>query len=231
MARSLMTCPNCEGRIPLGRVFCDRCGAKLDLSGLSRDMIPVQRKPWIPTVLKIVAAAIVLAIVTSALLALWPRREPIGKAGTRLGARRAESQLDTANRLGAGQSLTVWLSEEDVNGYLEFFGDSKLGLQWLRVRTRPGYFEVRSLKQLDPVEIGPLRVVVTLTLDLACVPVGNRILPRRGSLGHLRLPGFALRRLAGGLGERFDSFTEKKTVASASGIAVQEGRFEISFSR
>jgi len=231
MARSLMTCPNCDGRIPLGRVFCDRCGAKLDLSGLSREMIPVQRKPWLPMVLKIGAVAVVLLIVTSVALALWPRREIIGKAGTRVGARRAESQLDTANQLGAGQSVTVWLSEEDVNGYLEFFGDSKLGLQWLRVCARRGYFDVRALRQLDPVELGPFRVVVTLTLDLACVPVGNRIVPRRGSLGHLRLPGFALRRLAGGLGERFDSFSEKKTVASASGIAVQEGRFEISFSK
>ena len=231
MAPSQMTCPNCGNETVLGRVFCNHCGAKLDLSGLSRDKIPVLRKPWVPVVLKSAVPVLILLAVACALLAIWPRRELIGRAGTRLGARRIESRLATVNELGAGQSLTVWLNEEDVNGYFEFFGDQKLGLQWLRVKTYPGYFEVRALRQLDPVELGPVHIVLTLTFDLACVPVGNRLVPRRGGIGHLRLPGFALGSLGRRLGARFDALEEKKTVGSAAGIAVQEGRFEISFKK
>jgi hypothetical protein len=231
MGSTAMTCPRCGGPIDLGRVFCGSCGAKLDLSHLSHDKIPVPRRSWFPVLFRVLAPLLILLVVLCVVLALWPRNEPIGKAGTRLGARRADSQLAAAGEMGTGRSLTVWLAEEDVNGYFEFFGDQRLGLQSLRLKTHPGYFEVRCVRSPDTIEIGRIRLGFTLTLDMACVPVGNRIAPRRGSLGHLRLPGFVLRRFASRLAGRFDDWPEGRLVRSASGIGVQDGRFELSFKK
>ena len=227
----MMICPKCNSPIILGRVFCNHCGAKLDLTGMSREMIPGKAHRWAPLILKTVVPLAILLAVVCAALALWPRTETIGKAGTRMGARRAESQLATVRELGAGQTLTVWLNEEDVNGYFEFFGDSRMRLRTFRVVTHRGYCVVRAIRQLDPLEMGRVRIVLTLSLDMACVPVGNRLAPRRGSLGHLPLPRFLLGRFGRGLEDRFDAWPELELFRFATGVSVQDGRFEVAFKK
>ncbi|MBM4149410.1 MAG: zinc ribbon domain-containing protein [Lentisphaerae bacterium] len=230
MAVGHIKCPNCGGPVKIGLVFCNHCGSKLDLSGLSRDELrrtePSKVGPWI---VKGVIWAAVAGAVISVVLAFWPERSEFGAPGTRMGALRVERQLSTVGDLKSGQSLGIWLAEEDINAYFQFFGDERLQVQSLRFVLRGGQFEAKAVKQYGPYAAGPVRITPVFSVRVRFIPIGKHAVAVSGRLGHMPLPGFLVRRLASGMRSRFQGWPETSIERWLDNVTVESGRVELTF--
>ena len=186
----MVPCQNCGKENALGRVFCDGCGSKLDLSAMSSARIAeLTSRSWLARNWKKFLWLIVLALVAVVAMALWPKSNTIGLAGTVVGSRRVEAQLGALRAAAAGQSMTATLSERDINGYLAFNVVPSLGFQSISIDAQDGYFFVRAVRGMGMVRIRSFHVGPKLSYELACVPIGGGVAVRKATLGHLSLVG------------------------------------------
>jgi hypothetical protein len=137
---------------------------------------------------KLLYIPVVLVVVLVA-LALWPHAPTIGEKGTPVGGRRAKVQLETLKELAPGRSMTVTLSERDINGYIEYCCADSIQADALTIAVREGYFGVRMTRAMKARQIGSFRIVPRFTYDVLFVPVGGTVVARKASLGHLPLWG------------------------------------------
>ena len=121
-------------------------------------------------------------------LALWPAVPTIGEKGTPVGGRRAGIQLQTLGELAEGRSMTVTLTERDINGFVEY-GAGTVEADALSIAVREGYFGVRMTRVAKARQIGSFRIAPRFTYDVLFVPVGGRVVARKATLGHLPLWG------------------------------------------
>jgi len=215
----MVTCQNCGKENALGRVFCDGCGTKLDLSALSRERVAeLTSRSWLARHWKKFLWLIVLAIVAAVAMAMWPRSATIGLAGTVVGGGRVETQLGAIRGASAGQSMTATFSERDINGYLAFKVAPSLGFQSISVDAHDGYFFVRAVRGLGVVRVRSFRVVPKLSYELACVPIGGGVAVRKASVGHLPLAGPAKKLAVNGLVRALSSHETWQVLERASRI-------------
>jgi len=186
----MLICRKCGASNPLGRVFCTNCGGKLDTSSVTSEDVAAQQREglfarhW----KKLLYIPLILVVVVVA-LALWPHAPTIGQKGTPVGGRRAKVQLETLRELADGRSMTVTLTERDVNAYIEYCLADSLRADALSIAVREGYFGVRMTRAMKARQIGSFRIVPRFSYDALFVPAGGTVVARKAAIGHLPLWG------------------------------------------
>jgi hypothetical protein len=196
-------CRECGYVNTLGRVFCSKCGKKLDLSRVSTRLLarstltPADRRA------RLFRWVVVLVLAAVIGLMLWPM-EPEGVVGSRDDVKALRVKVGRLERAAAARAYVFdVVTEEEVNAFLEetVGGDPsvakseglRLGIETIRVRFTPEQLKVFLLANW-----GPLK----LSYMVAGVPeIRQRrfsVNPTHGRLGHLWLPA----PLAGWIGGR-----------------------------
>lgn len=115
----MITCSQCGGTNDLGRVFCTTCGAKLELTALSNEEVPIRGQGGSGG--KIAAAVVVMILVSALVLAglcFVPVSDAIGEQGSPSSVHNVAGPLRALSGLRSGQSLGRSFPESDINGYL-----------------------------------------------------------------------------------------------------------------
>ena len=180
-------CPQCGCPNEMGRIFCIRCGVKLDFTRMTRSS-RIDVGSIFTAILRLL---VFLVVVTVAGLAVWSVA-PLGQVGGEADAREWLHQRDL---LKAGGSAQVEVSETTINAYLvatlkqaptnsaEAVGRWKMRLDALNMAFRTDHVTVMALTRWGP---------LTITWAISGVPKlgdgNNGVDVQRGWLGHLPLP-------------------------------------------
>jgi len=211
-------------------VFCGGCGAKLNQSGftVSRRKQEWDRRRVFNIVNACVAPALTLVVVVIALIC-WPTGAEQAHSLSIAAADKVNGQIGTLESLKLGQSLTLTLSEADINSYFKHRRSRELGIEALQVSLEGGHALIHMRRKSTALKLGKLQA--TLSYDLMCVPAKNRLFLRKITVGHLPLwgpcKGPALRTmrrlLVGG--------REHKLLRDVTEITVEKDSVQISFSK
>jgi hypothetical protein len=228
----MLTCPRCGTENPLGRVFCQKCGAKLDLAHTSsREIEQSLRDGARRRVGGAVLFGILVMLGVCVALALWPRDVLIGQRGTRMGRRRVVTQLMPVKALRPGQELALTLAEADINEYFEFHKTRELRLSAVSVRATPDRLALRLVKALGTLDVGSLRIGPKISFDVLLAGSEGRLRLRGASVGHLPFPGFS-RLLAAGLVTRLvPRDQEVALLADVENVEIHDGRLVLLFKK
>lgn len=228
----MLRCQKCGTENPPGRLFCGGCGGKLDMAAIAGGaQRREQQRLWIKRGVRVAILGVLLWLGVCVALALWPRQGRIGAEGTRLGGRRVERQLQSSAALGAGQSVSVTLTEADVNGYIDHFARPELDVESLSVAFHPRYAVVRIGKTYGPYRFGPFVISPRGSVEVSYVPIGAVPSARKVVLGHLPLPGplrsAAARRVARLLAGPVAAVVRDRP----SGLTIDTGQIEVAFKK
>jgi len=185
-------CSNCGTENQLGRVFCTGCGAKLDLSGMSRDAVAaMMHVSWFRRHWPKLAGALVLLLVLYAGTFIWPRVDVIGEEGRPAGRARVATSVGLLGQAkgGAVRSLEVEFNESDINGYFAYGKSRQMGLHSCSIDIAEGYFRIRLVRQLGNVNLKFIKWVPQISYELLCVPVAGIVRPVKVRMGHAAAVG------------------------------------------
>jgi hypothetical protein len=180
-------CSVCRMENPLGRVFCLKCGAKLDAASLSHARVIADvRQP--SRVWAVVLPVLLALVVTTALLALWPHTAVPGERGTLVGAQRAASALRAMHMTAGAVETGREFSEGDLNGYFEVrrrrAGGPVMGLEAGEGRVR-----WRGVRRFELPRFGRFQPALAVSFDAVFRAEGGAPVMTGGAIGHLPLPG------------------------------------------
>jgi hypothetical protein len=226
----MVSCKKCGNENPLGRVFCVKCGTKLDLTHMTSEHVQEIQKTWSDPLVKYwpkAAAAIVFLALALVGLAFWPDSGLIGKKGTRLDGHKVESAMASIKSLKTGGTMTMAFTEEDINGYFDFFKTKGMNMQSISVSVMDGCVFVRIVKPLKSIPIPKFQVSPVMSYELQCVPYGGQLMVASVKVGHLSMFGplktSALRTVYGILAKE----TEWANMKSISDIKCAAGKITI----
>jgi hypothetical protein len=188
----MVTCKKCGNENPLGRVFCVKCGTKLDLTHMTSEHVQEIQKTWSDPLVKYwpkAAAAIVVLCLVLVGLAFWPDSELIGKKGNRQEGKKVETAMTSIKSMKTGATTTMAFTEEEINGYFDFFKTKGMGMQSVSVSVMDGYVFVRIVKPLQSIPIPKFQVSPVMSYELQCVPSGGQLWPASVKVGHLSMFG------------------------------------------
>lgn len=220
-------CKNCGAVTSVGRKFCLKCGAELDIKNLVREGGPGGGRKFLRFVRVLIFLGLLLSLVQM-LRAVTPQ----GRMGTEADADRFAVRLQQLEAgVAHGTPTEEIVSEAELNAYLH-----RLLLN-SPARISEGYLksEMTDIRaQLLP---GTLIVVWTakygalpLSYDVVCAPkiAGSRGLSfelSRVRVGHLPLPGRAGAWAAKRLARMFENLkSEHRVVSALTDFSVIEGR-------
>ena len=199
----MLLCPECGEQNQIGRVFCASCGTKLNLEGVTSDAVSAHVSvPWWKRYWKWLAPIPVVLVLIPISLRLWPKVERIGAAGTPVGRMRVIRAMELIRSISDGSSeatsAEVSISEADLNAYLRYEVEQKLGVR-VSVDVLDGVLLVRVVKPRFswglPKEY---RFEPDISYDVTCVAQGGRVVPYKVRIGHTAAglsKGSALKRL------------------------------------
>lgn len=187
----MIICKKCGTQNPLGRVFCQSCGTKLDLSAMSTDVVSEAVKVnWFVKHWTKFAILLVAILLIPVFLSLWSVQGAIGEKGVRVKAKDAvERNLTLVTGLRAGQRVGPEFTEADINGYFENFENEKLKIDGFSVSIKKGLITARLLKSFFKIKAGEYIVPIGFSYEVSCVPSSGRLLVGEARLGHLPLVG------------------------------------------
>ena len=222
----MLICKKCGVDNPPGRVFCGGCGGKLDQGNFAmvRPKQEWDRRRIFNIVNACVAPALTIIIVVIGLIC-WPTGAQPLHGVSEDAAEKVDGQIKTLESLKRGQSLTLTLSESDVNSYLKFIRARELGLEAFQVSLETGHVLVHLRRKSTRLKIGKLQA--TVSYDFMCVPVKNRLLVSKVSVGHLPLgpfKGSALRTMR----RLFVGGREHKHLRDVTEIAIEKDSAQVS---
>ncbi|MBN2301107.1 MAG: hypothetical protein JXN60_01190 [Lentisphaerae bacterium] len=188
----MLICKQCGKDNELGRVFCASCGAKLDLDGMSSDVVAdaVQRGGWFGRNWGKIVWIVVLIFLVIIGLAAWSNTKPIGKPASK-GGRIVEGSIMSFSRLRQGQRLGRKFTEEDINAFLALKAE-QWNLESFSVSLGDGRCDVHIVKSILPqgITISSYKLDPKMSYDLICVPSGGKLVAWKASFGHLPLGPF-----------------------------------------
>lgn len=194
MKRSSMNCPRCGHANELGRVFCSKCGVRLDLSRINARVLARGATKPHEGLFRMLRVLLLLFLAAVIGLMLWPA-ELVGEPGSVRDARRLENKIQGLIRAqDSGLYVFEIVSEREVNAYLadvlknnESLSRSegmRLGIEAIRVQFLPDAMTVVILANW-----GPAR----LSYEVRGVPVTGTgafsVDVQSARWGHLLLPG------------------------------------------
>lgn len=221
----MLNCQKCGHENQLGRVFCGACGTKLDLTAMTSEVVSemekksLMQKHWWKGLLGIVV--LVLAVVG---LAFWPDASLIGQKGTPGGSKKVEINLRVLKGLRTGQGLGPVFKEADVNGYLEHVVAKKAGVGSIRVVLLPSVLRVKVIKTIFSQKIGNFNLAPKISYDLYCMPMGNGLVVRKVTQGHLPMVGPFRSMTVRKIYSIFTSLEDWDAFAGLTEIAIEEGQ-------
>ncbi|MBU0677889.1 MAG: hypothetical protein KJ626_07200 [Verrucomicrobia bacterium] len=227
-------CKICGQKNDLARIFCTKCGAKLDLShvepagagsGSGRRLF------------RFVRLLVFLGLIAMLGLLLWPV-EPAGRLGTREDARALYEKLRyVASEIKSGRAVTETASEVEINSYLAEI--------ITRIDERPAGQQAPALSldlqeiniQIKPeavvVLVSAKRKMVTLSYEISGIPVGGvgsfAIDAVGVRMGHLPLPAFLRGRIIARIATIFRARdeVEKPVLDAADRFELNDGRITL----
>jgi hypothetical protein len=187
----MIKCQKCGTENPLGRVFCMRCGNKLELTALSSEVVQEKLKLsfWQKHKNKFFTTILLILIILIALI-LWPNTEVVGEKGVPLGRQRVEEVLKALAQTPPGQSGMATFSEKDLNTYFELALVPKAKLESFSIFIKEGFFFVRMVKPIFSISFLKIKIAPLLSFEMYCVPIkDNQVLIRQAKVGHFPLKG------------------------------------------
>ena len=183
----MLLCEKCGVDNPLGRVFCIGCGGKLDLENMTSDQVAEsQKQSFIAMHWPKFVALLVIILLGTLGMALWPQAAVVGKPGKPNDARRVSSTLRT---LATASRSEKSLDEKDVNGYFEFRAKKELKGTSISVDVQKGWCSVRVIKSFGKLDLKVIKIPMSLSYDLKCIPVGGVLHVGGASIGHVGVIG------------------------------------------
>lgn len=193
----MIRCQKCGTENQLGRVFCMRCGSKLELTTFTSEVVKEKLKVsfWEKHKNKILMAILFILIILISLV-LWPKTEVVGEKGVPLSRQRVEEVLKSLAQTPAGQSSMATFSEKDLNTYFELALAPKAKLESLCISVKDGFFFIRMVKPIFSISFLKIKIAPLLSFEMYCVPIkDNQLAIRRAMIGHFTLAG-ATRKIA-----------------------------------
>ena len=230
----MVVCERCGTRNPLGRVFCISCGNKLSLAPMRKDeVLEIQRQSRFAGYLRGFAIFVLIVLLVMCGLALWPNQKRLGTSGTRVGAARVENRLRLVEQLPQGAKLgpEPALSEEDINGYLQFVVAEKIRGLSASVSISKTDLRVRMVCTLADLALGPLRLTPRYSVESVWVAEGGGLKLRNAVIGHLPLPGFLSLPAARGVVRVFQRLREWELVRNVKQLALDDGKLGFTVER
>jgi hypothetical protein len=188
----MVLCKKCGNENPLGRVFCVKCGTKLDLTHMTSEHVQEIQKTWADPLVKYwpkAVGAIVVLVLALVGLAFWPNSELIGKKGTRADGHKVENAMASFRNLRTGSPTTMVFTEEEINGYFDFFKVKGMSIQSITVSVMDGCVFVRIVKPLQSIPIPKFQISPVMSYELQCMPSGGVLVPVNVKVGHLSMVG------------------------------------------
>jgi hypothetical protein len=228
----MLVCGQCGANNPLGRVFCVACGSKLNITGLGSEEVADLQKPSFLALhyrkIIIVVAALIVVLIG---LGAWPRTKPLGVEGTSNGGRGLDRKIKRVAKLRPERSVTLEISEKDINGYFTYVKLKREQKGALSVSLEPGSCSARMVRSFGPWKISNVKISPKFSFDIRCVPVRNEFAVRSASVGHLPLPGPLKFPVAGVFKKLFAAGPERDAFEKVSEIVVEAGQVTISTGR
>ncbi len=201
--KPIVKCKQCRTRNEVERMFCIRCGARLDHSRvLMTPSTPGEHSPGLSGFLDAIRSLLALGVFIALVLVLWPVA-PGGARGSRvdsqMGARKVQG---LRNAVEFGQPVTVTLQEAELNAYLADLLSSdaeaaqskgrRMAVGEINLVFTPDYFVALVLANWGPVR---LSYELRRSVRVDGRSFGVEVLALRW--GHLPLPGPAAHWMAG----------------------------------
>lgn len=228
--RAKLECRRCGQKNEINRVFCSKCGTKLDMSQLISGK--PRRSPF-QVVMAGIRFLVLVAIVGAVSLMLWPVA-PSSPRGTAAEAALVEQRIEAmARSVEFGRFVVEVFSDGEVNAYLAdvLKKDAKagksdgyrVGIEDIRLSFSSTDFVVLVLAKWGP---------VALSYEITGLPElgeqGFSVQVKKARLGHLPMPGPAgdwmLSRVAG-IFQRMDR--ERTILNHSSRLDLIEGRMRV----
>lgn len=231
-------CGQCGFRNDLGRVFCTKCGLKLDLQRTSHADLQERREIEYGAIFgRIAGFLFVLAPILLVGLALWPPN-PLVVMTDGAGAQQVPMKTRAVKQaLMARQKVAVEFTEAELNGFLAVRAQTR-GLKKLAMDVNPGQFDLAASFAWRPAAatnfawVVKNKIALPVTLTLSAGFAQGKLEVQGAKIGHLPLPGLTRSVVAGFFGGVFqDIVSEKQVVESLADGVVGPDRISLRFGR
>ncbi len=222
---SQINCDRCGVSNPFGRVFCIKCGAKLDFAAMERKIRRGSQGGGAGHLFfRLVRLLIVAALLAALGLIVWPVSPSgqVGETGTAAQFRANLQALETA--LDGGTSASVEISEESANAHLleivhytqsEPTPGNRLNLDGMNLRFGEGTFVLVVQASKGPVK---------LTYEITGMPGADGLEIRGARWGHLPLPLPAARWMTRKLTLLFQNMKREQAVLARVEYKMVDGK-------
>jgi len=194
MSKAGVKCRRCGHVNAFGKVFCGKCGRRLDLSQVNTRALAKSTQTTSDSTWRLVRFLIFLVLLAMVTLTLWPVI-PQGRMGTAKDAKQLEQKLrGLARAEKSGLHVFEIVSEEEINAYLSAVLEQneeaaqargmRMGINEINVQLLPTEFTVVMLANWGPLR---LSYEVTGVPDIAGLRFGVDV--RSIRWGHLPLFG------------------------------------------
>ncbi|MBT3295772.1 MAG: hypothetical protein HN919_09780 [Verrucomicrobia bacterium] len=183
------TCLHCSAENTLGRVFCFRCGKKLELAEPTAADLRVKKRTNVVSSLSGFVLLVAAVLVIGAGIRFWPEGDPLGLAPSKTGAKRVSLALRGMHLSEGTESVGSAFRESDINAYLNQLRVEALGVSGFSVELTPDRIRLRMHQDDKPWKILWMTFYPTFTRDLVLKPVeGGTVEVVSAKIGHLPLP-------------------------------------------
>ena len=225
----MLTCQKCGAENPLGRVFCGGCGGKLDLSNMTSEMVADQQRPnFVQLHWRKALGVLILSLLAMIGLTFWPQTAPLGDEGRSSGASKVRSRMRTLANQSSGRVLKAEFTEADVNAYLKFSRIRRTKIRSFTVSMDPGILNARMMLPMKTIKLGAKKLVLEMSYDVACTPMGGRLYISSAKIGHLPAIGPLKKIAVMPFVKLLANGNETKLMKAASSIEFQEGKAVVS---
>ncbi len=198
----MVICTACDTQNEIGRVFCENCGEKLDLTNMtSENVSALNEVPWFKQMkyLRYFAIIPVVLILIPIWMRLSPVTAPIGKMGTPVGRMQVIHALEQLEQVAAGElkEVSLELSEADINAFFRIGKAREMGYYSIRVDILRGAVRVRALRPRRSFSLGGKRIEPLKSFDVICVPINGKLIPAKVRVGHMGAGRKAAKQLIG----------------------------------
>lgn len=186
----MIKCQKCGNDNQLGRVFCGKCGSKLELTAITSETVAeMEHESWIKKHWWKLLILVVVIVLGVGGLAFWPDSALIGAKGTPGGSKKVEINLKALKGLKTGQGLGPVFREADINGYFEYIMAKKTGIGSMRVVLLPSVLRLKVVNTLFSQKIGDFTFAPKVSYEIQCVAMGTGLAVRKVKQGHLPMVG------------------------------------------
>ena len=231
----MLICQDCGEQNQIGRVFCASCGVKLDLDGLrSEDVRAMGAIPWWKRYWKLLALVPVLIVALAWGMRLWPKVDRIGLPGSGAGRMRVIRALERVQQIsdgdGAVRSAEVVFDEADINAYLRYEVEPKLGAR-VSVDLAEGMVLVRVVRPRFSWGLPKgYRFEPDASYDFVCGLRSKQLIPYKVRVGHASA-GLAKKRVSRAWMGIFGARDEAEVLALAETLALRNDKLVLQVRR